>query len=247
MSSGAVIVGASAGLGRALAERMAEQKHDLVLAATDARDLEALARNIELKYGVEVHCHRLDLTDPKLDPDAVIEHWSGLLNTLDVVMFPVGLVDADDDRLATSSLLNRTLSANYTAVALLAAASGRKFETCRRGTIVAFSSIAAGVPRRRNMAYAAAKSALETYFGSLRHYFVGTKVLVQTYVLGYVDTAMSFGQKLMFKPVSAHAVADVVVAGLQRDVGRVFLPGYWRWITGALRTLPWWAYKKLRF
>jgi NAD(P)-dependent dehydrogenase (short-subunit alcohol dehydrogenase family) len=69
-----------------------------------------------------------------------------------------------------------------------------RFEHRGSGTIVLFSSIAAA-PRGRNVVYGAAKAALEHYGRSLQHRLAGGPVRVQVYALGYVDTAMSAGQR----------------------------------------------------
>ncbi|MGZ8842797.1 MAG: SDR family NAD(P)-dependent oxidoreductase, partial [Pyrinomonadaceae bacterium] len=74
-----------------------------------------------------------------------------------------------------------------------------------------------------------------------------TPVLVQGYALGYVDTAMAYGKKLLLPAVSAEAVANEVVRNLSRDIGIKYYPGYWWLITRALRLLPWFVYKRLRF
>jgi short-subunit dehydrogenase len=243
----AVVVGASSGVGRALAEALAARQTDLVLAATDRRDLEAVASDLALRWGVQAHVWPLDLADPSLDVAGACERWVALLGRVDALLLPVGYVNPEDDRLPTRALLETTVRVNYTGVVALIAELARHFERQGHGRIVAFSSIAAAAPRRRNMVYASAKAGLEAYLQALRHYFAGSRVLVQTYALGYVDTALSYGQRLLLPAVSPRSVAAAVVRNLDRDVGRVYYPTYWGWVTGLLRLLPWAVYKRLRF
>jgi len=243
----AVVVGASSGVGRALAEVLAENHADLVLAATDRRDLEALSKDLALRHGVRAHAWPLDLADPALDFAAICKEWVALLGRVDALLLPVGYVSPQDDHLPSPALIETTVRVNYTGVATLIAEFARLFEDQGQGRIVAFSSIAAAVPRRRNMVYASAKAGLEAYLQSLRHYFSGSQVKVQVYALGYVDTAMSYGQKLLFPPVSPRSVATEVVRNLDKDVGQVYYPRYWWLVTCLLRLLPWWIYKRLRF
>ena len=47
--------------------------------------------------------------------------------------------------------------------------------------------------RSRNVAYSAAKRALASFFESLRHAFADSGVVVQFYVLGYMDTELAAG------------------------------------------------------
>ena len=57
----AIVVGASAGLGRALAGELAATGHDLVVVSSDARDLAALASDLRIRHGVRVVGVPLDL------------------------------------------------------------------------------------------------------------------------------------------------------------------------------------------
>jgi short-subunit dehydrogenase len=202
----AVIIGASSGVGRALAEVLAERQTDLIVAATDRRDLEALAADLALRWGVKVHPLALDLADPSFDSAPVCKQCVSLLGRIDALLVPAGYVSPQDDRLPSLSLLEATVRINYTGPAALIAEFARLFERQGRGCIVGFSSIAAAVPRRRNMVYASAKAALEAYLQALRHYFAGSRVIVQVYALGYVDTAMTYGQRLLLPSVAPRAV-----------------------------------------
>jgi decaprenylphospho-beta-D-erythro-pentofuranosid-2-ulose 2-reductase len=243
----AVVVGASAGVGRALAEALASRGTHLVLAATDRRDLEALAGDLALRHGVRAFVQPLDLADPELCYADVCREWERLLGHVNAVLLPVGYVADADDRLPSRELIETTVRVNFTGVLGLIAECARLFERRGRGQVVAFSSIAAAAPRGRNMVYAAAKAGLETYLQALRHYFAGTRVRVQVYALGYVDTALSFGKRLLFPPVAPDRVAARVVRHVRKDVGRVYFPRYWGLVTRLLRLLPWRVYRQLRF
>lgn len=60
----AVVTGASAGIGEALAEELASRGCHLHLVARREPLLVSLAERLQNEYGVSVHCHALDLTDP---------------------------------------------------------------------------------------------------------------------------------------------------------------------------------------
>lgn len=64
MSSYVLITGAGGGLGKAFAAECASRGWDLFLTDVSCEVLEPLARGIERLYGVRVHTHAADLTDP---------------------------------------------------------------------------------------------------------------------------------------------------------------------------------------
>ena len=91
-----VIVGASAGVGRALATRFAAAGHDLVLVASDERDLRATAADLAIRHGVRTRCVAADAArDPRCAERitaAAVE-----LGGLDGALFPIGAVSPADD------------------------------------------------------------------------------------------------------------------------------------------------------
>ena len=56
-----LIIGASSGLGKALAYAFARNNHDLILVSRDVRDLSALKTDIENKYKILVEVLEIDL------------------------------------------------------------------------------------------------------------------------------------------------------------------------------------------
>ena len=49
-----LIIGASSGLGRALADKFAKEKKNLIIASRDDRDLIAIKSDLEIKYNIKV-------------------------------------------------------------------------------------------------------------------------------------------------------------------------------------------------
>ena len=123
----------------------------------------------------------------------------------------------------------------------------RLFEEQGAGTLVAFSSIAAPVPRKKNLTYAAAKSGLEVFCQGLRHHLCRSGVRVQVYRLGYVDTAMAAGRTKIFPKADPRCVALHVIEKLGKDFGLSYYPRYWRLVVTALQLLPWRVFSRMNF
>lgn len=243
----AVVIGASSGVGRALAEELARRGWRLVLAAQDRRDLEALSCDLKERWHAKAEPIALDLAAPDLDAEGFRDACARALERVDAVFAVAGYVDDADYDLAGDEPAARIVAINYLSTIRILNAFAKTFKSQGRGVLVGFSSIAAAAPRRRNMVYASAKAGLEAYLKALRHYFAGTPVLVQGYALGYIDTAMLYGRRVLLPPVSAEAAAHHIVENIDRDRGVVFYPRYWRWLMAILRALPWFVYKRLDF
>jgi decaprenylphospho-beta-D-erythro-pentofuranosid-2-ulose 2-reductase len=243
----AVIVGASAGLGRALALAFGSRGYDLILSARGLRDLEATCRDISVRHAVQAYPYVLDLAASEVDVANFYALCRDRLGGVDVLLTPAGYISPDDRGLPSQAVIETTVRVNYLNIVSLLTHFVQEFMVQGHGQVVGFSSVAAAVPRKRNMAYASAKAGLEAYLKALRHYCVGTDVIVQGYALGYIDTSLSFGRKLKLPVVSPDLIAARVLHNLGQDIGVVFLPAYWRFVVGALRKLPWPIYRRLSF
>lgn len=240
----ALVFGASAGLGRALARELAARSENLVLVARDAGDLAAEAAHLRTVYGVAVEWMALDAIDP-----GAMEKLAGLPGAAAIrsLFFPVGMGIEDDDGLLPPAAIAALVSTNLTSVMTTISVFLPGLLAANVGNIVGIGSVAALRGRSRNVAYAAAKRGLESYFESLRHRTATTGVRVQFYRLGYLDTQMSFGRRFALPKASAQTVARTIVRNLGKDVGCMPLPAFWRPIGWVLRALPWRIYRRLNF
>ncbi|HWA71910.1 MAG TPA: SDR family NAD(P)-dependent oxidoreductase [Polyangiaceae bacterium] len=244
--SSAVIVGATSGVGRALAEDFAKAGFHLLLVARDREDLEATACNIRLRFGTRCHVLAQDIGDPSWDVAAFARDCSEKLDGVDCLLVPAGGVTSADVG-ATEEVLSQLTAVNYLGPARLAAAFGTLMSQLGRGSVVLFSSIAAAAPRTRNAAYSAAKAALETYARALRHALEPKGVRISWIRLGYVDTPQSFGMKLALPVARPEDVARFVRARIRAGSGPYHYPFFWRAVTLVLRVLPWALYRRLSF
>lgn len=242
----ALVVGASAGVGRALCEALAQRGAALLLVASDARDLDALSAHLRLVYRVEVQTVAADATRVAECVEQVGKA-AATFGLIDSLYFPIGASRRDDCGLLGMEQASAILNTNLAVVIGLTTRFLPQLLTLRRARIVGFGSIAAIRGRKTNVVYSAAKRGLESYFESLRHLTADTGVRVQFYRLGYVATQQSFGQRLLFPIVTPQQVAQEVLLNQDKDIGKVFFPCYWTLIALAVSWVPWQIYKKLDF
>lgn len=241
-----LIVGGSTGLGRALAERFARAGHALLLVSSDLRDTRAVAADLALRYHVPVLPLLLDLAVPAVDFQSLDAALSDL-PPLAGILLAAGMNSPDDQPGQPAKAMDALTSTNHTTICKIIDHYLPGLRAASSGLIVGFGSVAATRGRTRNAAYSAAKSALSCYFESLRHSTYASSVTVQFYVLGYLDTNLAFGQRLLLPPATPGRLADKVYRRRRRDFGVSYYPTFWYPICVIVRSLPWFAYRRLSF
>jgi short-subunit dehydrogenase len=243
----AVVVGASAGLGRALAAALAAAGHALVLVASDARDVEALAADLRLRHGVRAVALGLDLGRAGADVEPLVRA-ADALGGADHLLLPIGWTAeaARDDGTLDQETAERLLRTNFLSVTAVVARFLPGLRQRPGARVVGFGSVAAARGRRANLVYASAKRALQTYFEGLRHACADTSLRVQFWVPGYLDTNLAFGRNTPLVRADPGRLARRVVARL-RDGDLVgYHPRWWRLLSAAARLAPWFLFKRLK-
>ncbi|HEY0181042.1 MAG TPA: SDR family NAD(P)-dependent oxidoreductase [Dokdonella sp.] len=239
----AVVVGASSGLGRALATELARRGDELLLVASDPRDLEALAADLTLRHGADVRTLALDLAR-EADPGARIRAALDA-QPLSALLLPIGNSRDDDDLTLDAARIGELIAINLHApLAIVHALLPALREA--RGVVVLFGSVAAVRGRGRNVVYAAAKRALVSLYESLRQRHAPDELRVQLYQLGFLATNLTHGLRLPVPALAPDAAARAVVARLGRGSGLRYLPAKFALIAAIVRLLPWPLYRKMK-
>lgn len=240
----ALVVGASSGLGRALANELACRGHDLLLVASDERDLDALAADLRLRHGIDARGLALDL-GREAEPGArVVDALDGM-SPLSALLLPIGHSRGDDDFSLDAARIGQLLAINLHApLAIVHALLPRLLDA--RGAIVLFGSIAAVRGRGRNVVYASAKRGLESLYESLRQRHSPRELRVQLYRLGFLATNLTHGMRLPTAAADPLAVAKDVVDRMPRGSACGYLPRKFALVALIVRWLPWFLYRRMR-
>ena len=243
----ALVVGASAGLGRALAAALAAAGHDLVVAASDARDVEALAADLRVRRGVRVAAVAIDLGSAGADLEP-LARAAEALGGLDALLLPIGWTAeaTRDDGTLEPGTAERLLRTNFLSVVAIVARFLPELRLRPRARIVGFGSVAGARGRRVNLVYASSKRALQTYFEGLRHACAGTPVRVQFWVPGYLDTNLAFGRSTPLVRADPARLAARVVDRLPEGDLVAYHPRWWRLLCAAVPLVPFFLFKRLK-
>ena len=241
-----IIVGGSAGLGRAIAEKFASEKKDLVIISSDLRDAQAVAFDLELRFKSKVVPLQMSLSHIPISFENV-DVILNKLSPLEGLILPIGFNSTNDEPGIDEDGFFELLNINFASVCLFINHYLPILKKQKRSTIIGFGSVATIRGRTRNATYAAAKRALQSYFESLRHFCANSSLIVQFYILGYIDTNLSFGVDMVFfKPVGVEKLATKVFDNRFKDFGATVYPKYWKLIKIALPLVPWSVFKKFK-
>lgn len=240
----AIVIGASSGLGRALACELARAGRPLLLVASDPRDIDALASDLALRFDVAVATLALDLAG-EANPGARVLHALADLAAPSALLLAVGHSRTDDDLSLGAAAIGQLLAINLHApIAIVHALLPLLLES--RATIVGFGSIAAARGRGRNVVYAAAKRGLDTFFESLRQRYLPRELRVQFYRLGFLRSNLTFGMRLPLPAAEPDAVARKVVRQLANASFDCYEPRKWALVALIIRCLPWFAFRRMK-
>jgi decaprenylphospho-beta-D-erythro-pentofuranosid-2-ulose 2-reductase len=243
----AAIVGATRGMGRALARRMAARGDALCLLGRDPSELRASARDLEARGApVPVTTAVLDLALPAGFADA-LDQADRALGGLNTLVVTGGFFGRQDELVTDPARLERLLDVNFTGTVVLCQMAAERLAARGGGTICAFSSVAGDRARQGNYLYGASKAGLSAFLDGLGHAYAGRGVRVVCVKPGFVRTDMTAG--LPEPPFTSEPEAVAVTALLAMDRGTpvVYAPGIWRWIMLAIRALPRPVMRRVKF
>ena len=241
MTGTALVVGATADIGRAVARELASGGYALQLAGRDSARLERDAQDVRVRADVAVTTHRYDV----LSTDAGLSLIDDLEPLPDVAICVVGLLDgrAEND----GAVAARVMRTNYTGPVLLLAALAARFEKRGSGVLVGISSVAGERGRASNYVYGSAKAGYSVFLSGLRNRLAASDVHVVTVKPGYVRTRMTDGMDLPEGlTATPEEVAGAILQAIQRRRDIVYVRGIWRWIMLVVRAIPELVFKRLR-
>jgi short-subunit dehydrogenase len=231
------ILGATKGMGRALARRMAQRGDTLALLGRDREDVEKSARDLEVRGGGRAHAVVCDLEKPETFAPA-LDAAESALGGLEAVVVTAALFAAQDRLEADPALTQRLLLVDFTNTVAFCEEARRRLLARGGGTLCVFSSVAGERGRKPVVLYGAAKAGLTRYLEGLDHRFRAAGLRTVCVKPGFVRTSMTDG---LPAPPFAGEPDDVAVRVLRAiDAGTpvVYVPAAWRWVMAVIRLLP---------
>ena len=235
----AIIIGASSGIGEALARDLAASGYELGLVSRRFQPLQTLADSVSTHCQVKV----IDITDHR-SANSLLSQLINELGDTELFIICAGTGHLNP-QLDWQPELN-TIETNVLGFAAMANIATRYLEQRGSGQLVGISSISAIRGDGRAPAYGASKAFVSSYLSALRHRFAkaGLPIDVIDIQPGFVDTPMAQGEGLFWVAPVQHASAQILKA-IQKRRQHAYVTRRWRLIAWALKLLPNWLYHRL--
>lgn len=244
----AVILGATKGIGRALARAMTEGGHELFLLGRDADDLSRSARDLEQRGGGtrKVRTGLCDLEDARSFSEALAQAKAAL-GDVDTVVVTAALFGTQEKLENDRELTRRLLTVNFANTIVFCEYARELLLSGGGGTLCVLSSVAGERGRKPVVLYGASKAGLSAYLEGLDHKFHAHGLRVVCVKPGFVKTSMTEGLKPPPFAGEPDAVARDVLRAIERGTPVLYTPRIWALVMLVIRWLPRFVMRKIGF
>lgn len=239
-----IVVGASSGIGLAVARRLCLSGRKVAMLARREAELRAqvvTANDVlgrEAAYAYVHDAADLDAAEPLF---ARIEQDLGPVDELHYVAGVMPDVAADEFDLAKDRL---QVEVNLLGCIAWGNAAARRFLARKAGCIVGVGSVAGDRGRAGRPVYNASKAGMDTYLEALRNRLWRHGVQVTTIRPGFVATPMTAGLPLK-GAIPAERAAELILRARDRRTAIAYVPGKWRPIMFVIRNIPSFVFRRL--
>ncbi len=245
----AIVVGASDGIGAALAHRLAREGYLLALLARRADKLDSLCSEINQSSGeARARAYPHDVAEYEKVP-FLLRRIVADLGGLDLVVFVAGVnhppggldkYDFDNDR--------RMVEVNLIGAMAWLNPVAEMFQSAGAGQIVGVASVAGDRGRVANPGYNTSKAGLATYLEALRNRLTRRGVNVLTVKPGFVKTEMlRTAQGATPFAIPPERAAEDIWKAIQKRKQVIYTAPIWRWIMLAIQHTPSFIFRRLTF
>ncbi|WP_254764618.1 SDR family NAD(P)-dependent oxidoreductase [Natrinema marinum] len=240
---GAIVVGASSGIGEALARRLAADGYEIGMAARRTERMRQIGSELPTKAYVAT----MDVTDTADAREGFFE-LAAAMSSVDVVVISSGVAHVNRD--LEWGPERETIDVNVRGFTAVATAAMEYFEgtpdhaSAADGHLVGISSVAAHFGTGNVQAYNASKAYVSTYLEGLRSRQAqrDADVTITTIEPGFVDTKLSLGG---FWECSPETAADQIARAIRKKRNHAYVTRRWRLVAGVLDLAPEWLLQRL--
>ncbi|MCZ6808088.1 MAG: SDR family NAD(P)-dependent oxidoreductase [Deltaproteobacteria bacterium] len=231
-------LGATKGMGRALARLSAERGDAICLLGRNDVDLERSAADLRVRGAAgPVRCFSCDLEQTEMFAPAISAAREAL-GGLEAVVVTAGIFATQEELEADPVLAEQLVRINFSNTVMFCEAARKALLDEGGGSLCVFSSVAGERGRKPVIIYGAAKAGLTRYLEGLDHKYRADGLRVITVKPGFVKTSMTVGLSPPPFAGEPDAVAARVLSAIDRGTPVVYAPAPWRYIMAIIRAMP---------
>lgn len=234
----AIIIGASSGIGAALAHILVQDGYQVTVAARR----EELLNTLKSSYPEQIHVQTIDMAAIDTARQVLTELLANM-QYVDLIIYAAGVGDINIALHWEKE--KQTIDINVSGFTAVAGMALQYFQLQRHGHFAAISSIAALRGGRNAPAYNASKAYISNYLVGLRQKV--TRLRLPIYITdiqpGFVDTAMAKGEDL-FWVTPVNKAAQQIYRAIKTKKAHVYISKRWRIIAWLLKLLPGFLYHR---
>jgi 3-oxoacyl-[acyl-carrier protein] reductase len=187
---GALVTGASGGIGEAIARALHAQGAEVAISGTRAPVLEKLAGDLAGNGGSNVHVLPCDLSKPA-DIEALVPAAESALGHLDILVNNAGITRDNLAMRMKDEEWDSVIGVNLTAAFRLTRAALRPMMKRRFGRIISIASVVGVTGNAGQANYAAAKAGMIGMTKALAQELASRSITVNCVAPGFIETAMT--------------------------------------------------------
>jgi NAD(P)-dependent dehydrogenase (short-subunit alcohol dehydrogenase family) len=244
----AVVMGGTTGMGRAIAQILAERGDSVFLMGIDEGDLSKSAADLKARHPTQsdVGYAMCNLERPE-EFAAALDAADAALGDFDTVVVTAAMFASQEALEADIELARRLVTVNYANTVVFCEHARKRLLARGGGRLTVFSSVAGDRGRKPVGIYGSTKAGLSIYLEALDHKFHEAGLNVLCVKPGFVKTGMTAGLKPPPFAGTADGVAKSVVAAMDAGKALVYAPGIWALVMFVIRMLPRFVMRKIKF
>ncbi len=243
----AILIGASQGIGAALARKLANEGYTLALLDLNIELLKKVCDEINV-HGLRAVPYPHNVTDYESVSD-LLRRIVADLGGLDLFVYVAGAIHfpaADEYNFEQD---RKMVEVNLLGAMAWMSQIAPLFQSAKCGQIVGISSVAGDRGRIGNPGYNTSKAGFTTYLEALRNRLTRHGVNVITIKPGMVRTGMLSlpGAPRPMLAVSPEQAADKIWNAIRRRNQVVYVSGIWRLVMLVIRHIPSFIFRRMSF
>ncbi|MDZ7659567.1 SDR family NAD(P)-dependent oxidoreductase [Fodinibius sp.] len=241
MKKKVAIIGATSGIGRALAVEMHNRGYTVGATGRRLERLEELRNQLKTNTYIQY----MDVTD--LD-DAIsqLDQLKKDMGGLDIIVLNSGVSNYQQESVGREPDLH-VIDVNVRGFANLGSYAFNLFEEQGHGHIVGISSVAGLFGWGLNIPYNASKSFVNTYLQGYRQKanHSDADIAVSTIMPGFVESEMTEGKKDLFWVQPTKKAAKQIAEAIEKQKNEAYITKRWRLVGWFVKLIPNWAWNRM--